>query len=193
MALDDGEIDFATSKRRGAEALPLQDGDVIPSDVEDEDELEALDFDEIEDILDAEQGLQSIEDEAADLDDHPVPSDDADNDDGKDDDNNDDGRHHGEQDPSALNHTWGPFRFTMTHDVAKHTYAWQCACPFHRKKGITGCKKRHALRLSGDLSFEAESDRMLDSLKHWANQAHKYNRQIAVNPSYHQHYAVTAT
>ena len=86
LALDDGEIDFATSKRRRAEALPLQDGDVIPADVEDEDELEALDFDEVENILDAEQGLQSIEDEAADLDDHPVPSDDEDNDDGKDDD-----------------------------------------------------------------------------------------------------------
>ena len=92
-----------------------------------------------------------------------------------DDDNADDAGHlRPAQNPSALNHMLGPFRYTMKHKADK--FSWQCSCPFHRKNSKSGCRKTIVLQL-GKTSFEAESDRVLCILQHWANQALKYGRQ----------------
>ena len=45
------------------------------------------------------------------------------------------------------------------------------------KTDKTACRKTHSMRSDGGLSFAAESDRVLELFKDWANQAPRYNRQ----------------
>ena len=49
-----------------------------------------------------------------------------------------------EQHPSALNHKWGQYTFSIkkTPKRGGHAaYAWECRCPYHMKNDKTGCKK----------------------------------------------------
>ena len=68
---------------------------------------------------------------------------------------------------------WGCFRFTPKTAVKRGApvYSWQVACPFHRRSGVTNCKK--------SLSFPdiALSDAVILCLKDWANSAKLVDRQ----------------
>ena len=121
----------------------------------------------MEDVADAVDYTLTMEDLADALDSHAEAQDDT----------TDAGRDRAKQNPKASNHKWGPFTFTLKHDVGRDVFSWQCSCPFHKLNDSTGCKRTLKLESGHGLSFEAENERALDLLRHWSNQALKYNRQ----------------
>ena len=176
LAIDDGEGDFPSAKRgRG-----LKDADDGVPAFEDEELEEALcallDEDESGMLLDANVNADIIEEQAHDIaEDLPEAGVDDVADDGVDDAAND-----YPEVVSQYNHTWGAFTFTMKRTPLKKggvAYAWQCACPFHKLSQETGCRKTKGFDYLGTLSFEAEAERVIENLKHWANNAKKYKRQ----------------
>ena len=184
LAVDDGDGDFpaapaAAAKRAREPPLIEDDPDFYPLEIDDLADGEGDDMLEFafEEMLDAHLAEQLMQDQADMLEDaFEVADGGGDNggvgsDGGGDDDV---GRLRAAQDPSASNHTLGPFRYTMKHKDGR--FSWQCRCPFHRKNKKSSCRKTITLQL-GTLSFESESDRVLCMLQHWANQAQKYVRQ----------------
>ena len=67
--------------------------------------------------------------------------------------------------------TWGAFRITPVD--AGPFGSFQIQCPFHKKSGAIGCKKKYAM--TGPSVEDAE--RVLCRLMWWACQAHDFNRQ----------------
>ena len=136
LALDDGEGEFPAPKRRRQGQLEeLDDGavDVLAIQDEVDEENPELDFDALENALEAEILGAELQ---ANIDDLEEPSD-------------------GEEqvaideeaketianDPTQVNHKWGAFTFTMKYNAPTDTFAWQCACPYHRLSRRTGCNK----------------------------------------------------
>jgi len=181
LALDDGSGDFPEARPRTAkrprEPAALEDEDFHPAALEDvEDDEEGNIFDvAFNEALDAELADANIQHEADALDtfedmleealEQLEPDGELDG---------DQGRERAARDPSSLNHRLGPFGYTLK--LSEGRFSWQCTCPFHRKTNKTGCRKTMNLKV-GVSSFDAESDRVLCILQHWANQAHKYSRQ----------------
>ena len=175
LAIDDGDGDFpepAAVAKRPREPLAVEDDDLNPpialEDLEDDDVLELS----LEEMLEAALTDEWIQDQADELEDviedamlPDIPPPDGDE---------DIAQSRAGRDPSTMNHTSGPFRFTMKHKGGR--FSWQCTCPFHRLSAKTACKKTMRLTL-GTSSFEAEADRVHGMLQHWANQAVKYSRQ----------------
>ena len=175
LAVDDGEIDFPEPKRKRDNPV-LEDGDIEEPDEEDEDDNVAaiLDLD-FEEALAAELALDHIVEQQDIIDDHI----DADHGgDGAAGAENDQERQRAMINPSEYNHKWGPFTFTLKRPRrSPNALYWQCSCPFHRRSINSGCKKTMSMNAESGLSAAAESDRVLDCLKHWANQAVFCNRQ----------------
>jgi hypothetical protein len=69
---------------------------------------------------------------------------------------------------------WGPFVFTWKPSaMARHMGAIQVECLFHRLRQSTGCKKTVSLRNRSDDEIRI----VMNALRHWCNQATKFNRQ----------------
>ena len=173
LALDDGEIDFPAPKRK-RDILALEDGDIEePDGADDNVDPALLDFD-FEEALAAELELQDVIGAQDLLDEHIEDHGGGDGDAGADDDEE---RERAVANPSEYNHKWGPFTFTLKRSKTSSALSWQCMCPFHRKSPNSGCKKTLSVNTGTGLSFTAESDRVLDCLRHWANQALLFDRQ----------------
>ena len=173
LSLDDGEADFPNPKRT-RETPALEDGDIEEPAEEDQDVDHALVDLDFEEALAAELELAGITEDVNDLDEH-IDGDDGD--DGAAAVDQDKEREDAAANPSEHNHQWGPFGFTLKRSKASGALSWECRCRFHRRNFHSGCKKTMVVSTDTGLSFAAESDRVLDCLRHWANQALLCNRQ----------------
>ena len=80
----------------------------------------------------------------------------------------------------VMGFNWGMFTMTIVqvNPGSKRRWAWQCACPFHKKNRTTGCKRRLGVPVDTTKPEFPDSCReTLFTLFHWANQAKKHNRQ----------------
>ena len=180
LAIDDGDGDFPDAKRHRGQALEDVDGEVLALEDSLEEAVGALLDDEgIQGVLDANVNDEHMDELADDIDDGL--EDDEQNIDLGDEQNIDPGDDFpdGPEDVKAYNHRWGAFTFTMkrAEEHNRVSYSWQCSCPFHKKNDGTGCKKSKTLTREQSLSFEGESERVLDCLRHWATGALRYARQ----------------
>ena len=82
----------------------------------------------------------------------------------------------------AVNHSWGPFRFTIKRDIDKRGQqktAWECHCPFHALNLKSGCKKTRIIKptAEGQEAWQKASVATLQSLRNWAWRARAFDRQ----------------
>ena len=176
LALDDGEFDLPMKRKRD-EDLMLEDGDVDPLMSEDGDEVEGnveLDFDDFEAALAAELQLEDIEEQQDMLDTHLEGGDEGGNEDQYDD---YDGRPPAAQDPSQHNFKWGDFRFTLKRRKAPTHTRGNARALSTGGVNKTGCRKTYVVRSGTGMSWAAQSEVTLDALRHWANQALRFDRQ----------------
>ena len=79
------------------------------------------------------------------------------------------------QQPSQMNHKWGQYSFSMKktpRQDGKHSFAWECRCPYHMKNWKTGCKKTATVPYQpGEDRWEEVAHATLLSLRQWAIQA----------------------